>query len=286
MKLAALGLAAAAACGSAATPATVGNGGGARPAAVLFLGAGDHRVIEAGCWDPAAGRIGDVLACAAPIAAVVDGAPVVRGSDGVRYKLTGRLSDECEASGPTMVLAIAPETPRPGTAELAIAVAPPEVDVDFRPLPPAFDVDRKPTSPALGAELRAAVAAVATADLAAADEPRTIAPDELEIVQSFELDLDGDRAIDRVISATAGMAGYANYRWSGVVLLPGGRAADARSLWHSDLELVWFRGSFDLDGDGARELVYSGEYYEGEGVGVARLVDGALAFFATYGCGA
>lgn len=284
MKLTALVLVLVAACGGSGTKGSVGNhAGGPRAASVVFLGVGDHRVMEIGCWDPSTGLSGD---CAARAEAAVAAKAVVLGDDRVRYTLTGRLSDECEASGVTMVAAFAAETPGAGHGEVVIAVAPPEADVDFRASGPVFDADRKPTAPDVGPALRAAVAARATADLVGADGERVITPEELTIVQVLDVDVDGDKVSDRLISATSAESGYANYAWSGVVVVPGRRAADARSVWHSDLEVMWFTGTLDIDGDGRRELVFASEYYEGSGVGLAHLVDGVLTVLGSYGCGA
>ena len=266
-------------CGSSAPPTAIGKAArGPRPASTIFIGAGDHRIMAVGCWDPARGTIAGADACAELAA------PIVMGSDGARYRVTGRLSDECPVSEPTRVAAIAPETVGTGSGEPALAVAPPEVDLGYRALPPAFDVDRKPTAPPLAAEVRAAIAARATADLVGTAGETEIEPDALEIAQVVDVDLDGDRVVDRLVSANV-PAGYADFVWSGLVLLPGKRAADARTLWHDTVQVITVEATFELDGDGVPELMFTGEYYESSRRGIARIADGALVIIGSYGCG-
>lgn len=290
------------ACGSKPAPA-VGNQAGAggkqrNPAAVVFVEAAEG-IMEVGCWDPAAGAMTGIIPygddpdpCRDRAAGLVDGKQVVRGSDGERYRLTGRVGDGCDASGETMVASVAREGGGP-TGDLTIAVWPADVDVRWRAFPPAYDTQMPGSAPppAIPADVRAKIAALGTADVMARGEdantePRAIDPVEVEVLQIVDADVDGDGELDRLISATVEGGGYAGYLWSGAVLVRGSDAARTVRLWHSDLEKITFDGSFDLDGDGRLEFAYAAEYYEGAGVGVARIEGDDLIIVGGYGCGA
>lgn len=290
MKLAAafgLGLLA---CGNPAGPGAVGNQGGrtGNPAAIVFVAAAGG-VMEVGCWDPAAGKITSTDACAERIAAVVDGRQALRGSDGHRYLVTGRHGDGCDASGEQQVVSIERDGGGTGEHAVTIAIAPADVDVHWTPFSYTRDADHNLVAPPQPAAVRERIAAIATADVRAredGDPEATIAAADLRILQVVDHDLDGDGTRDTLLSIVVEGGSYAGYLWSGVVLLRGGDVARAVRLWQSDLERVVFDGGFDLDGDGRLELAYDGEYYEGAGVGIARLDGDALVFIGSYGCGA
>jgi len=162
---------------------------------------------------------------------------------------------------------------------LLVAVLPAGAPIDVQVHP------REPR-PAGDPALRAALVRVAAADVG--DRGGPIVAADLVIDQVIDVNVVGDARPDRLIAVNAPLpeGDGPGYRWSALVLAPSGDLAAARSVWTSDLESIFLDASFDLDGDGVRELIYSSDYYEGGGRGGATIEDGALHPLGTWACGA
>jgi hypothetical protein len=268
-----------AACGGSSKPDTVGNrGDAARAPALVYIGWGVDSVFEVDCYDPSG-------SCAAIRAQALAGGELVSG-DG-RFKLIGPRKEECGASGDVADVIGYQRVAGPEDSGVGIAAFPVDAAIDLVRTPRSWGED-EPVRPSVSDDLRARVAARATADLAGSDRARTITAGELIVDQVIEGNLTGGPAVDLLIAANLPLpdADGPGYVWSGLVLIPDGDLAAATTLWQSDLETFWIDAHYDLDGDGRRELVFTAAYYEGTTMGAAAVVDGKLVFGATVSCGA
>jgi|JI10StandDraft_1071094.scaffolds.fasta_scaffold107217_3 hypothetical protein len=257
-----------AACGGAGTPAAIGSRGGggvARGPVMVFVGITDHSMFEAACHDCEGLR------------ADLEGQRVSAGA--ASFRVTGAVSDDCDASGATEVVGVERLTGDEEHDPLLVAVLPAGAPIDVQVHP------REPR-PAGDPALRAALVRVAAADVG--DRGGPIVAADLVIDQVIDVNVVGDARPDRLIAVNAPLpeGDGPGYRWSALVLAPSGDLAAARSVWTSDLESIFLDASFDLDGDGVRELIYSSDYYEGGGRGGATIEDGALHPLGTWACGA
>lgn len=247
---------------------------------MLFLPVGDG-LIEVACWEPN-GAIAPEETCHARAKALVDAKHVVRGNNGVRYRITGQVSDQCGASGESMLATIEAEGGAPaGAGALSLAASPPEVALELRAV--EGNLHSEGPTPPQPPELLAGVAAVASRD---SESGVSVPAAQLRVIQVVDADIDGDGTVDRLVSAYVETDDPSSYVWSGLVLAPGSRLDAAVTLWQSDLERFAITGIFDAERDGKLELLYAAEYYEGWGSGLARIVGGKLEFIGGYGCGA
>jgi hypothetical protein len=259
-----------AACGGKTGAPPIGSHGGSpRGPVLVFRGLGDKTMFEAACGG---------ADCADLRTRSMDGTQLVSSRDAT-FRITGTVSDDCDASGATDVIAIERASGAPD-ATVDVAVFPADATIDLE--------QYTPSSPAVGADVKAALARVATADVVSTEHPATITPDEITVVQLVTTNVDDDPAPDLLIAAEVPKSDEdgPGYVWSALVLVPGGNYDAATSVWTSDLEHMTIDGSFDLEGDGKRELLYSAEYYEGSGLGAAIVTDGALEMLGSWGCGA
>lgn len=270
------------ACGGKQGGAIGGRGGRAPHGPVLvFVPIGSDMVFEGDCYDPSETN------CEALRKQAMDGTRRVS-AGAILLRITGPVSDECEASGATDVVGVE-RVAGPEGAPPAVLGYPADVPLAIEDYGTRIDVDQaSPPPPTVTDELRNALVRAAAADLSDGDEPGAVTPGEIMVEQVVSTDVDGDGKPDTLVTANIprGEEEGPGYVWSALVVLPGGDAAKARSAWKSDLEHLTIDASFDLEGDGARELVYSAEYYEGGGRGVASIVNGKLEFAGQWGCGA
>lgn len=265
---AAAALLVAAACGGPAGPAAIGSraGGGVnRGPVMVFVGITDHSMFEAACHDCEGLR------------ASLEGQRVSAGA--ASFRITGTVSDDCDASGATEVVGVERLTGDEEHDPLVVAVLPAGAPIDLQRYP------REPR-PAGDRALRAALARVAAADVG--DRLGPIGADDLVIDQVIDVNVVGDAHPDRLIAVNAPLpeGDGPGYRWSALVVAPSGDLSAARSVWTSDLEYLFIEASFDLEGDGVRELIYTADYYEGGGRGGATIEGGALHPLGTWACGA
>ena len=263
-------------------------GGGQHPAAkraprgpaVLYVGWGDHAVFELDCFDPAG-------TCDAVRAKAQGGGELVKGEG--RFRLTGPRKEECGASGDVADV-VAYETVAGGDeAYPGIAVFPADAAIDLVPIAaPQSDGEAPPPPASTDPKLLALAAKLATADLAKGESPRQVNASELTIAQVVEGNFTGGPAADLLYAAELPLSGEEGpgYVWSGAILVPDGDQGKARSIWYSNLETFRVDATYDLDGDGVRELVISVDYYEGSSVGAVSLATGELKAKAMVGCGA
>jgi hypothetical protein len=275
-----------AACGGKQGGGTIGSRGGApRGPVLVFVGLGPTMMFEGACHAPPGGPDCDALRAAA-----MDGKQQVT-ADGATFRITGTVSDECDASGATDVVGLekvsGKEDVDPGVLTYPAGAA---IDLESYAADGLAGGGDQETSPGMQVadNVSAALARVATADLAAGDHARSVDPSEIVVEQVVTTNVDGDPRPDVVIAANVPMGSDdgPGYEWSALVVVPDGDYARAASAWTSDLEHMTIDASFDLEGDGQRELVYSAEYYEGGGHGVATVKDGKLEFLGQWGCGA
>ncbi|HVV87171.1 MAG TPA: hypothetical protein VHE35_29225 [Kofleriaceae bacterium] len=257
-----------AACGGHAHPVEVGShtgGGAGRGPVMVFIGLSDTSMFEAACHDCDALRAGMV------------GQKVSSGKD--TFVITGTVSDGCDASGPNDVTGVKRLSGDPDSSPLGVAVLPAGAPIDLQ----TYATDRVPAG---AGALRGPLARRATADLAASGSP--VAADDIVVEQVIDVNVAGDPRPDELIAANVPLPEDQGpgYRWSALVMAPGGDLEHLVSVWTSDLEHLVIDASFDLEGDGVRELIYSSEYYEGGGRGAATITDGKLTFLGTWGCGA
>jgi hypothetical protein len=247
----------------------------------IFLGAG-QRLALADCRNTSGAF--DGAACAGRDKAMVAERAAVIGSDGVRYRLTGEVADECDASGETLLMTIEREDGAAIEVAPTFAMTPPDADVQLV----TYDASFSPTTPPdVAKDVLEKLAAMATTSVAEREDDATVSvrTSELRVLENIEVDLDGDGVRDRLISADLPNADdEPGYRWAGLAFVPGGRADATRIVWESDLEHMIVDATLDLDGDGRREIVFRAEYYEGVGVGIARIVNGEIDLAAVYGC--
>lgn len=254
--------------GKAGAPGTVGShagGGAARGPAMIFVGIGDGMVFEGACH-----------ACDA-LRARLEGQVVSSGE--ATFRITGTVSDQCDASGPTDVLGVERLTGDPERAPLGVAVLPAGAPVDLV----TYATDRLDTG---AGALVPALQARAQADLADGGDP--ITADAIVIEQVIEVNVTGDARPEKLIAANVPQSEDEGpgYRWSALVMAPDGDVDHLVTLWQSTLEHLTIDASYDLEGDGVRALVYSAEYYEGAGRGTATVTNDKLDLIASWGCGA
>jgi hypothetical protein len=259
-----------AACGGGAPKGAIGEragGGVTRGPVMVFVGIHAGAMFEAACHQCDGLR-------AAQVGQTVS-------SGGGTFEITGPVSDQCDASGPTYVVGYRRLTGDPETTELDIAVLPAGAPIDLVSHDDPGASAGRPEAP-----VRAALARLANADLT----PRGLDVEAADFVleQVLEVNVTGDARPDLLISATIPLPDDdgAGYRWSGLVVAPGGDLDAAVVAWQSDLERLVIEASFDLEGDGTRELIFDASYYEGGGRGAATLTGGALQLLGTWGCGA
>ncbi len=274
-----------AACGGKGSPSTIGNGGGApRGSVLVFVGLGDRMMFEAACHAASGGPDCDALRTAS-----MDGKQQVT-SGPATFRITGTVSDECDASGATDVVGVE-RVSGPEESVVGIVTFPADAAIDLQ-LHDAQGNLSGGGDPAAGMKIddgvRAALARVATADLARGDKPRPIGPGDIIVEQVVTANVDGDPRLDLVIAANVPLAddNGPGYVWSALVVVPGGDNAAATSVWTSDLEHMTIQATFDLEGDGKRELIYHADYYEGGGMGAASIEQGKLEAKGSWGCGA
>lgn len=269
------------ACGTLLLGGCAGSkhgGGGARAArgpAIVYVGWGDHSVFELDCHDPGGG-------CDALRAKAQAGGELVAGEG--RFRLTGVRQDECGASGDTYPVVGYEIVAGGEEAYPGIAVYPADAAIDLVIVPQG-------QGPATAVEpaLLGVIAGLATKDLATTDAPREVAAGELTVTQVVEGNFTGGAALDRIITAEIPLTGEdegPGYVWSGAILVPDGDQGKATSFWFSTLETFRVDATYDLDGDGLRELVFSADYYEGSSRGSASLAKGTLDVGGAVGCGA
>lgn len=263
-----LALSAGACGGKGTTPALGSRGGGGLPArgpAMLFVAVDEGRMFEAACHQCDALRehmIGQTVSSGAST-----------------FRITGPVSDECDASGPTDVTGVTRLSGDPDSDPLELAVLPAGADIGLVTYP----TDRVPAS---AATLLPALVRRAQADVQDGGAP--ITADQLTIDQVIEVNVAGDARPETLVTASVPLPDDdgPGYRWSALVMLPAGHAGGAVTLWQSTLETMTIDASYDLEGDGVRDLVYSARYYEGYGRGAATINGSTLALLGTWGCGA
>lgn len=262
----------AASCGSKpASSVPSSRGGAARGPVMVFVGLDSTMMFEALCHAPD---------CDALRARALDGTQVVS-SNGSTYRITGTVSDNCDASGATDVVGLekksGPEDSLPG-----VITFPDGAPIDLQ----THTMSEEGIT--VSDEARAALARLATADLRGRDNARAIAPGEITVEQVVQAQLDGDGKLDTLVAANVplGESDGPGYVWSALVLVPGSDYQAATSLWVSDLEHLWIDATLDVEGDGVSELIYSAAYYEGGGQGAAMIKSGKLEMLGQWGCGA
>jgi hypothetical protein len=267
--VAAVAVLAAAGCGGKASPpATIGShagGGVARGPAMVFVGIADDTMFEAACHDCDALR------------ERLDGQVVSSGP--ATFRISGTVSDDCDASGPSDVIGVRRLTGDPEAAPLAVAVLPAGAPIDLV----SYDTSKVDVS---DGQLRPVLLRRAQADVPAlADDLRL---EDLVIEQVIEVNVAGDSKPELLVAANVPELddNGPGYRWSALVMAPGGDLEHLVTLWQSTLEHLVIDASFDLDGDGLHDVVYSAEYYEGGGRGAATITNGTLDLLGTWGCGA
>src|SRR5262245_52155872 len=110
----------AAACGHPASKPSIGSatGGGLRRGPVMvFIGLGEQAMFEAACHECDGLR------------AALDGSEVSSGA--ATFQVTGTVSDDCDASGPTDVIGVKRLSGDAETAPLGVAVLPAGAPIDL-----------------------------------------------------------------------------------------------------------------------------------------------------------
>ena len=264
--------------------APVGSRGGTpRGSVLVFIGLGERMMFEAACHAAPGGPDCDALR-----AASMDGTKQVS-SDGATFRITGTVSDECDASGANDVVGVERVS---GTVDVYPGIltypADAPIDLELHAAEGGATDEGERTGMKVADDVRAALARIATADLKRGESPRAIGPGEIVVEQVVTTNVDGDPRPDLVIAANVPLSddNGPGYVWSALVVMPGGDPAAGASVWTSDLEHMTIQASFDLEGDGQRELIYSAEYYEGGGQGAASIEQGKLSILGSWGCGA
>jgi len=269
----------ASACGGTSAGKTIGSTGGtARGPVLVFLGLGPTMMFEAACYEPPGSA-----ACAELRAAALDGTKQIV-TPAATFRITGPASDGCDASGATEVVGLE-RVAGDDEASPGVVTYPADAPIGLETYRFNSTSDAATRGQAVTPTVRAALAALATTDTVSRDDARAITAAEIVVEQVVTANVDGDARPDTIIAANVPVADGIGYRWSALVVVLGGEFDAARSVWTSDLEHLIIDASFDLDGDGRRELVYTAEYYEGSGHGVAT-VDGKLTIKGGWGCGA
>ena len=275
MKLAMIATVGLAACGSnARNPGPIGaKGGAARGPALVYFDWGMDSLFEAACWAPEADG------CDALRATAAAGGELVAGD--ATFRMTGTRPEECGASGDVAEVMGYTRTSGPEDTSPGITTFPANADIGLMKHTPSDGDGAEPWM----AELLAQRAAK---DLVGTDRARTIAAGELTITHAVKANVTGGPADDYLIAASVALVGDEGpgYTWAGLVLVTDGDRGAPTSLLHSDLELFTIPVSFDLDGDGVREFIWTASYYEGASMGGGRIVGGKLEQLSQVGCGA
>ena len=256
------------ACDRPAARPVLGSRGAAtgRGPAMVFVATSTRTVIEAACH--ACEGLRDRL----PGSVVSSG--------GASFRVTGVEADACDPSGVTEVLGVVRLTGDPERDPLDVAVLPAGAPIDLV----RYRVDLAPGRAADDA-VGAALLRRAREDLAGTGlEPGA---GELLVAQAIDVDVSGDGRPERLLSAHVPRSADEGpgYRWSALVVAPDGDLDRAATVWRSEVERLVIDASFDLDGDGARELIYSATYLDGETRGAAALRGHTLDLLASWGCG-
>jgi hypothetical protein len=275
MKLAMILTVGLAACGSKArNPDTIGAHGGSTHAPVLvYFDWGMESVFEAACWAPDAGG------CDALRAKAAAGGELVAG--GATFRMTGTRPEECGASGDIAEVMGYTRIAGAEDASPGISTFPANADIGLT----RHEIREGDGAEPWMAEL---LAQRATQDLVGTDRARKVGAGELAIDHAVKANVTGGPADDYLISASVALVGDEGpgYTWSGLVLVVDGDRRAPITLSHSDLEHYSIPATFDLDGDGVREFIWTADYYEGASMGGGRIVGGKLEQLSQVGCGA
>lgn len=268
---------AAAACGGGKKADTIGETGGKeRRPAIVMVAISEEMAFEAACFAPD---------CTALRARMLDGKQTVEGG-GSTWRIVKEDVDVCGASGDENQVVRLERVGAASESGPGVLVWPAGTDVGLELANDA--IGGPPAAAAVTPELAAMLARVATADLVRMERPREVRAAEISVEQIVSANVEGGPAAELLVAAVIELPedegpGYA---WAALVVAPDGDLAKARSVWTSELEHLTIDATFDLEGDGVRELLFTAAYYEGSMFASGSLRDGKLEVDASWACGA